>query len=76
MGSTDEAWLSGLLLVLFGLAFVLRIKFPNPSRAAETTVLISLTVLFFSFCSLFLGEGKPLTEDVRRVTTTQRNIRQ
>ena len=54
MNSSDEVWLSALIVVLFGLLFFLRVKFPKASRPAETAVLLAFTVGFFTLCSLFL----------------------
>jgi hypothetical protein len=53
MNSADEAWLSLLLVALFGLLLFLRIKFPHASRVRETAVLVVATILFFSICNLF-----------------------
>jgi hypothetical protein len=50
-----ETWLSGLLVALFGLVFFLGIKYPNASRTAGTTVVVSATMLFFLICRLVLG---------------------
>jgi predicted branched-subunit amino acid permease len=53
MSPADEVSLSLLLVALFGLLFVLRIKFPDASRGSETAVLLSVIVLFFSICNFF-----------------------
>jgi hypothetical protein len=55
MSPTDEAWLSLLLLALFGSLLFLRLRFPNASRGSETAVLAALTVLFVSICNYFLS---------------------
>ena len=60
MTSDGQSWLSVLLLGLFGLVFVLRLKFPHASKASEMAVLVSVTILFFVICGLFLGSDKPL----------------
>jgi hypothetical protein len=45
MDSADEAWLSLLLVALFGLLLFLRIKYPDASKGAETAVLVGATIL-------------------------------
>ena len=55
MNPSDEAWLSLLVLALFGLLYFLRVKFPSASKGAETAALIAFTVTFFSICNLFLN---------------------
>ena len=55
MNSADEAWLSLLLVALFGLLLFLRIKYPDASKGAETAVLVGATILFFSICNVFLS---------------------
>lgn len=64
MNSADEAWLSLLLIALFGLLLFLRIKFPKTSRVRETAVLVVATILFFSICNLFLKSSAATVEKV------------
>ncbi|MBZ5636631.1 MAG: hypothetical protein LAO55_26190 [Acidobacteriia bacterium] len=71
MNSADEAWLSLLLLALFGLLFYLRIKFPNASRGRETTVLVVATIIFFSICNLFLSSS---TATIEKLSEAQANM--
>jgi hypothetical protein len=54
MSSVDDVWLCLLLVALFGLVFFLRVRFPGASKASETAVLVSATVIFFSLCSFLL----------------------
>ena len=58
MNSADDAWLSLLLVALFGLLLFLRVRFPNASTRSETLVLVAATVLFFSICNAFLGPNR------------------
>lgn len=58
MSSADDVWLCLLLVTLFGLLLFLRVRFPRASKGAETLVLVSATVVFFSLCGIFL---KPST---------------
>ena len=70
MNSIDEAWLSLLLVALFGLLLFLRIKFPNTSRGRETAVLLVATVLFFSICNFFLRSSAATVEKLSEPQTT------
>jgi hypothetical protein len=59
MSAVDEAWLSLLLVALFGFLLFLRLRFPNASRGSETAVLVAATILFFSICNLFPRQPGP-----------------
>ena len=54
MSSSSDPWLGLVLAVLFGLLFLLRVKFPNASRRTETTTLAVTITLFFLACHFFL----------------------
>ena len=71
MNSVDEAWLSLLLLALFGLLLFLRIKFPDVSRGRETAVLVVATILFFSICNLFMGSS---TATIQKLSAAQASV--
>jgi hypothetical protein len=60
MDTADEAWLVLLLLAVFSVLLFLRNRYPNASKGAETAALLGATVLFFSICSLFLKDHKPV----------------
>ena len=70
MNSTDEVWLSLLLVTLFGLLFWLRIKFPGASRVQETAVLAVATFLFFLICNCFLNTTAATGHKVTGAETT------
>ena len=55
MNAVDQSSFSLFAVTLFGLALFLKTKFPNASRRVETVVLVAVTALFFSGCTLFLG---------------------
>jgi uncharacterized membrane protein len=74
MNSTDEAWLSLLLVALFGLLLFLRIKYPDASKGAETAVLVGATILFFSICNFFLTPYKQPAGTVQEVRQTQGSL--
>ena len=71
MGSAGEAWLTALLLALFGLLFFLRVKFPKASKGSETAVLLGFTVVFFSICNFLLAPSKPSTGTIQQVFQAQ-----
>jgi hypothetical protein len=54
MGSPGDIWLCFLLIVLISFLFFLRIKFAKASKAAETAVLITFAIVFFSLLHLLL----------------------
>ena len=70
MNSADDGWLSLLLIALFGALLVLRFKFPNVSRKAETTVLLVATILFFSICNFLKPHESP--QVVQEIIQTRR----
>jgi len=74
MSTANEAWLSLFLVTLFGLLFVLRIKFPNPSRGAETAILVSGAIAFFFICNVFLSRSKASTQTVPQIIQAQWRI--
>src|SRR5664279_3490421 len=74
MNTAEEAWLSLLLVALFGLLLFLRIKYPDASRGAETAVRVGATILFFSICNIFLSPNKPAPETVQEVRQTQGSL--
>jgi len=55
MNPAGDVWLCLLLVALFGALFFLRVRFQSASRNAETAVLVSAAILFFSICSFFLS---------------------
>jgi len=59
MSVPDEAWLSLLLLALFGFLFFLRLKFPSAPRSSETAVLLVAVVAFFAICGFFANVRRP-----------------
>ncbi len=67
MNSADEAWLSLLLVALFGLLLFLRMKYPDASKGTETAVLVGATILFFSICNFFLSSSRPAVGTVQEV---------
>jgi hypothetical protein len=67
MNTAEEAWQSLLLVALFGLLLFLRIKYPDPSKGAETAVLVGATILFFSICNVSLSPHRPAAETVQEV---------
>ena len=74
MSPTDEAWLSLLLIALFGTLLFLRLRFPKASRGSETAVLIAATILFFSICNFFLspnGPSRPRLELIQKNSILQ-----
>ena len=58
MSPAPKEWLSLLIAALFGLLFLLRIRFRNAPKYAETAVLFAATILFFSICTVFLKPAK------------------
>ena len=72
MSSPDEAWLSLLVVALFGLLVLLRLRFPDASKGAETAVLLSATILFFLICNVFLGPNAHLVQHVQARTHDQK----
>ncbi len=50
----DGLGLAGFVVGLAFLMLFLRVKFPNATKAAETAVLLIVTILFFSGCTFFL----------------------
>lgn len=59
MHPPSDPWSAVALAGLFGLLFVLRLRFPNASRRAETAAVAATAVLFFLVChaSLTLREA-------------------
>ena len=70
MNSADEVWLSLLLITLFGLLLLLRIKFPGASRVQETAALAVTTFLFFSICNCFVKTPAATVQKASEAQTT------
>ena len=75
MSSADDVWLCLLLVALFGLLFLLRVRFPNASRLSETAVLVSATIVFFSICGLFLHPHRLSPPPLRQAAHVQEGFR-
>ncbi len=52
--NADGMWLALLIMGVAGLTLFLRVTFPNASKASEAVVLLTVTIVFFSGCTLLL----------------------
>jgi hypothetical protein len=68
MNPAGDYWLSLLLVALFAGLLLLRVKFPNASKASENTVLVAATILFFLICTFFLAPRAGSAQSVEDFT--------